>query len=267
MACCLCRASTATKWLPSLFARRAACGNAAACRLAPAKRAHKVRGMSRYSLPSAPLLLLVTDRTRYADRALEDIFVPAISGGVNMIELREADLTARALLGEAERLRKLALGGVSLVVFDRVDVAVAGEADGVHLSADSLPISAAKQAGRGVLVGKTVGSVAEAVAAEQAGADYLVVEPVFFGHYTQDRSPLGPTVVRRIKAKVHLPLLAAGGITAGNAHQVIAAGADGVSVTTEIVDAEDPRAAARSLADAMREAWPTRPLLREAMIG
>jgi thiamine-phosphate pyrophosphorylase len=221
--------------------------------------------MSNYSLPSAPLFLLVTDRTRYADRSLEDIFVPALSGGVNMIELREADMTARDLLGEAERLRKMALGGVPLVVYDRVDVAVAAGADGVHLAADSLPISAAKQASRGVLVGKSVSSVAEAVAAEQAGADYLVVEPVFFSHYAQGRSPVGPTVIRRIKAKVHLPLLAGGGITAGNAHQVIAAGADGVAVTTEIVDSDDPRAAARSLHDAMREAWPTRPLLREAM--
>lgn len=222
---------------------------------------------SKYSLPAAPLLLLVTDRTRYADRALEDIFMPALAGGVNMIELREPDMTARDLLGEAERLRKLALGGVPLIIYDRVDVAVAAEADGVHLSTDSLPISAAKHAGRGILVGKTVSSLAEAVAAEQAGADYLVLEPLFFSHYFQGRSPLGPTVVRRIKSKVHLPLLAGGGITAGNAHQVIAAGADGVSVITEIVDSEDPRAAARSLHDAMREAWPTRPLLREAMAG
>jgi thiamine-phosphate pyrophosphorylase len=221
--------------------------------------------VSNYSLPSAPLLLLVTDRTRYGDRSLEDIFVPALSGGVNMIEVRESDMTARDLLGEAERFRKLALGGVPLVIYDRVDVAVASRADGVHITADSLPISAAKHAGRGMLVGKSVTSVAEAVAAEQAGADYLVVEPVFFSHYAQDRSPLGPTVVRRIKAKVHLPLLAGGGITAGNAHQVIAAGADGVSVTTEIVDADDPRGAARSLQQAMREAWATRPLLREAM--
>ncbi|HLZ29751.1 MAG TPA: thiamine phosphate synthase [Chloroflexota bacterium] len=221
--------------------------------------------MSNYSLPSAPLLLLVTDRTRYGDRSLEDIFVPALSGGVNMIEVRESDMSARDLLGEAERFRKLALGGVPLVIYDRVDVAVAARADGVHITAESLPISAAKHAGRGMLVGKSVTSVAEAVAAEQGGADYLVVEPVFFSHYAQDRSPLGPTVVRRIKAKVHLPLLAGGGITAGNAHQVIAAGADGVSVTTEIVDADDPRGAARSLQQAMREAWATRPLLREAM--
>jgi thiamine-phosphate pyrophosphorylase len=223
--------------------------------------------MSKYSLPAAPLLLLVTDRTRYGDRALEDIFMPALSGGVNMLELREADMNARDLLGEAERLRRLALGGVQLIVHDRVDVAVAASADGVHVTGESLPISAAKQAGRGILVGKSVSSLAEAVAAEQSGADYLVVEPVFFSHYAQDRSPLGPTVIRRIKSKVHLPLLAGGGITAGNAHQVIAAGADGVSVTTEIVDADDPRSAARSLYDAMREAWPTRPLLREAMAG
>src|ERR1051326_6916624 len=209
---------------------------------------------SKYSLPAAPLLLLVTDRTRYGDRALEDIFMPALAGGVNMFELREPDMTARDLLGEAERLRKLALGGVPLIIYDRVDVAVAANADGVHVSAESLPIPAAKQAGRGVLVGKTVTSLAEAVAAEQAGADYLIVEPVFFSHYAQERPPLGPTVIRRIKSKLHLPVLAGGGITAGNAHQVIAAGADGVSVTSEIVDATDPGRAARSLHEPMRGA-------------
>ena len=90
--------------------------------------------MSKYSLPSAPLLLLVTDRTRYGDRSLEDVFVPALAGGVNMIELREPDLSGRDLLGEAERLRRLALGGVPLVVYDRVDVAAAVQADGVHLA-------------------------------------------------------------------------------------------------------------------------------------
>jgi thiamine-phosphate pyrophosphorylase len=213
-------------------------------------------------------LLLQTDRTRYGERPLEDLILPALSGGVNMIEIREPDMTARDLLGESERLRKLALGGVPLIVFDRVDVAVAALADGVHLTGDGLPISAAKQAGRGMLVGRTVSSVAEAVAAEQAGADFLVVEPVFSSHYyVGGATPLGPTLVRRIKAKVHIPLLAGGGITAGNAHQVIAAGADGVSVVSEIVDGADTRVAAESLMAAMREAWPTRPLLREALAG
>jgi thiamine-phosphate pyrophosphorylase len=220
--------------------------------------------VSKYSLPSAPFLMLVTDRRRYGDQTLEDIFMPAISGGVNMLELREPDMSAWDLLGEAQRLRKLALGGVPLVVYDRADVAVAAQADGVHVATESLPIGAAKLVGRGMLVGKSVSSVADAVAAEQAGADYLVVEPVFFSHYAQGRSPLGPTLVRRIKAKVRLPLLAGGGISAGNAHQVIADGADGVSVTTEIVSSPDPRAAARSLHQAMQEAWLTRPLLREA---
>jgi thiamine-phosphate pyrophosphorylase len=220
---------------------------------------------SKYSLPSAPLLLLVTDRTRYGDRTLEDVFMPALAGGVNMLELRESDMTARDLLGEAERLRRLALGGVPLIVYDRVDVAVAASADGVNVSSDGLPVGAAKQVGRGILVGKSVSSVAEAVAAEQSGADYIIVEPVFFSHYAQGRSPLGPTVIRRIKARVHVPILAGGGITAGNAHQVIAAGADGVSVISEIVDAPDPRAAARSIVEAMREAWATQPLLRESL--
>jgi thiamine-phosphate pyrophosphorylase len=219
----------------------------------------------KHALPSAPLLLLVSDRTRYADRSLEEVFLAALGGGVNMIQLREPDMAARDLLGEAERMRRLALGGVLLLIHDRVDVAVAARADGAHLASDGLPISSAKLAGRGLLVGRTVTSVTEAVAAEQAGADYLVVEPVFFSHYMQGRTPTGPTLVRRIKAKVRVPLLAGGGITAGNAHQVIAAGADGVSVVTEIVGADDPRGAARSLMDAMKEAWGTRPLLRDAL--
>jgi len=221
----------------------------------------------KHSLPSAPLLLLVSDRNRYGDRSLEEVFLAALGGGVNMIQLREPDMAARDLLGEAERMRRLALGGVPLLVHDRVDVAVAARADGAHLTAESLPISSAKLAGRGLLVGRTVASVTEAVAAEQSGADYLVVEPVFFSHYMQARTPTGPTLVRRIKARVRVPLLAGGGITAGNAHQVIAAGADGVSVVTEIVGAEDPRGAARSLMDAMKEAWGTRPLLRDALAG
>ncbi|MDQ3810664.1 MAG: thiamine phosphate synthase [Chloroflexota bacterium] len=210
-------------------------------------------------------MLLVTDRTRYGDRPLEDVFLPAVSGGVNMIELREPDMVGRDLLGEAERLRRLAMGGVLLIVYDRADIALAGRADGVHLTSDGMPVAAVKQVGRGMLVGKTVTSLAEAVAAEQAGADYLVVEPVFLSHYAHGRSPLGPTLVRRIKAKVHLPLLAGGGITVGNAHQVIAAGADGIAVTSEIVDAPDTRLAAHSLMEAMRQAWQTRPLLREAL--
>src|SRR5260370_39625865 len=92
-----------------------------------------------------------------------------------------------------------------------------------------------------MLVGKAVSRVAEAGAAEQSGADYLVVEPVFFSHYARDRSPLGPTVIRRIKAKVHLPLLAGGGITAGNSPHVTAAGAGGGSCTTQGADATQPR--------------------------
>jgi thiamine-phosphate pyrophosphorylase len=191
------------------------------------------------------------------------MFLAAIAGGVNVVQLWEPDLPARDLLAEAQRLRKLALGGVPMLVYDRGDVAVAAQADGVHLSPDGLPIPAAKQVGQGLLVGRNVASVADAVAAEAEGADYLVVGPVFFSSYAADRTPVGPTLVRRIKARVHLPVLASGGITAGNAHQVIAAGADGVAVTTEILSADDPRFAAKCLLEAMRGAWGARPLMRE----
>ncbi len=219
----------------------------------------------RARLPSAPLLMLATDRKRYGERSLEDVFLPALAGGVNMVNLWEPELSPRDLLGEAGRLRKLALGGVLLVVHDRADVALAARADGVHVCTDCLPISAAKHVSRGMLVGRSVSSLAEAVAAEQAGAQFLIVGPVFFSPYQRAASPLGPRTVSRIKARVSLPLLASGGITAGNAHQVIGAGADGVAVVSEIVEAEDPRRSAEALMAAMREAWPLRPLQRDAL--
>ena len=221
---------------------------------------------TKFELPPAPLLMLVTDRTRYGGRTLEEIFIAAIEGGTNMLQLREPELPARDLLRESERLRKLAVGGVPLLIFDRVDVALAAEADGVHLTAEGLPIPLARQWNRALLVGKTVSSLAEAVSAEMDGADFLVVEPVFSTPYLHGRTPVTPTLVRHIKSRVRAPLLASGGITAGNAHQVIAAGADGVAVTSEIVAADDPQRAARNLMDAMRQAWGTRPLLRDSLM-
>src|SRR5258708_25853623 len=129
MASCWCRASMARNWWAS------SCARPSNCEIAPANRCPRrrrrefkkktKRALSNYSLPSAPLLLLVSDRTRYGDRSLEDIFVPALTGGVNMLEVREPDMNARDLLGESERFRKLALGGVPLVIYDRVDIAVA----------------------------------------------------------------------------------------------------------------------------------------------
>jgi thiamine-phosphate diphosphorylase len=219
-----------------------------------------------YSWPPAPLLMLVSDRKRHGDRTIQEVFLPALRGGVNIVQLWEPDLPARDLLGEAEQLRKLAVGGIPMLIYDRADVAVAANADGVHLPADGLPIGAAKRASRGLMVGKAVRSVTEAVTAERAGADYVVVGPIFPSHYVEGGSLTGPGLVQRVKAKVRIPVFAAGGITAGNAHQAISAGADGVSVTSEIVEAEDPQQAARTLLDAMRSAWPTRPLQREALV-
>ena len=218
-----------------------------------------------YSWPPAPLLMLVSDRKRHSDRTIHDVFLPAVRGGVNVLQIWEPDLAARDLLGEAKELRKLAVGGIPLIIFDRADVAVAAQADGVHLAAHGLPVGAAKQASRGLLVGRAVNSVTEAVTAERAGADFVVVGPIFPSHYANGHSCTGPGLVHRVKARVHIPVFAAGGIPAGNAHQAIGAGADGVSVTSEIVEAEDPQHAARALLDAMRSAWPTRPLQREAL--
>ena len=224
------------------------------------------RSTIHYSLPHVPILLLVSDQSRLGERSLEDVFFPALSGGVNMVLLRESALAAGEVMAAAERLRKLCVGGVPLLVHDRLDVALAARADGAHLDVNGLPVRAARKLAPKLLVGRTVSSVAEAVAAERAGATYLLVEPVFSTYYAHGHTPFGPTLIRGIANRVHIPVLAGGGITAGNAHQVISAGAAGVSVISEIVASNNPEQAARDLLTAMRSAWESRPLKRESLV-
>lgn len=199
---------------------------------------------------SAYSLVLVTDRGLARGRSTVAIARAAVAGGVTCVQLREKTCGTREFIEEAQvLLAMLRPLGIPLIVNDRVDVALAVGADGVHLGQRDMPIAAARRLGPpGWLIGISAESVADAVRAEQAGADYVGASPVFATPTKTDHAaPLGLEGVRAIRSAVQIPLVAIGGIHAGNARVVIQAGADGLAVVSAVVAAADPRAAAADL--------------------
>ncbi|MEF8828355.1 MAG: thiamine phosphate synthase [Haloarcula sp.] len=200
---------------------------------------------------------LVTQASLSAGRTTDEIVADAINGGVGVVQLREKDRTARERYELGRELRELTReAGVTFLVNDRVDLAQALDADGVHLGDDDLPVSVARALlGDDALVGRSVSTVEDAEAAEAAGADYLGVGAVFpTGSKTDiddEQYAVGTDRVAAIAAAVDIPFVGIGGITAENAAEVVEAGADGVAVITEITQADDPAAATADLRDAV----------------
>jgi len=196
---------------------------------------------------------LVTQESLSAGRSTEAIVEAAIEGGVDVVQLREKDTTARERYHLGVALRGATReAGIPLVVNDRVGVAAAIDADGVHLGDDDLPVAAARDVlGEGAIVGRSVSFVDDAIEAEQAGADYLGVGAVYATGAKDDiddeEYAIGLDRVDAIADAVDIPIVGIGGITADNADDVAAAGADGVAVITAITDADDPAAATRDL--------------------
>lgn len=195
-------------------------------------------------------LYLVTDRQRTAGRPLIDVIEAALQGGVDAVQLREKDLSGAALFALACRLRELTRRyGVRLLINDRIDVALAVGADGVHLPVDSFaPADARRLLGASALVGASIHSVEQARAAAAGGADFVVVGPVFdtpskraFG------APLGLEALVQVTQAVTVPVYAIGGLTVDRVQSVRQRGACGIAVIAAILEADDPRAAAAAL--------------------
>lgn len=199
---------------------------------------------------------LVTDDGLSGDRSTPEVVEAAIAGGINVVQLREKGTTARSRYELGLELRELTReAGVLLVVNDRVDIAAAVDADGVHLGDEDLPVAAAReQLGPEAVTGRSVSTVEGARAAERAGADYLGVGAVFATDSKDTeaaQSELGVDRVRRIHEAVDIPFVAIGGVTPANASEVVAAGADGVAVISAITGAADPETATRMLNEAV----------------
>jgi thiamine-phosphate pyrophosphorylase len=195
-------------------------------------------------------LYLVTDRTRTRGRPLLDVVEQALAGGVDAVQLREKDLPARQLLALAEHLRDLCgQFGARLLINDRLDVALAVGADGVHLPAQSFtPAQARQLLGPGSLVGVSTHTLSEAHAAAAAGADFIVFGPIYDTPSKRAYGPpLGVDALHEACATSRIPVLAIGGIMTTRAAAVRARGAHGIAVVGAVLEAAEPRAAAAQL--------------------
>ena len=175
----------------------------------------------------------------------------AIAGGADAIQLRDKRATSLELYRVAVRMRELTRSaGVLFIVNDRVDIAMAVGADGVHLGTHDLPVVAARRLlGPGKVIGFSPDSVAELEQAQAWGTDYIGYGPIFQASAAKGDAgaPIGPEAVREAKKHTRLPIVGIGGITARNAAHVIAAGAAGVAVVSAVVAAPDVAKAVREL--------------------
>jgi thiamine-phosphate pyrophosphorylase len=193
-------------------------------------------------------LYFVTDRKQTSGRPLVDVVHAALDGGVRAVQLREKDLEGGELYRLAAALRELtARYHARLLINDRIDVALAVDADGAHLGQTSFPVAIARQLlGPGRLIGVSTHSAEEIAAA--AGADFVLFGPVYF---TPSKAaygePQGLDRLRQAIEKSPLPVLAIGGIKAAQLAEIRAAGAHGIGVITAISAAVDPAHAAREL--------------------
>ncbi|MFW5968569.1 MAG: thiamine phosphate synthase [Persicimonas sp.] len=177
----------------------------------------------------------------------------ALRGGAGLLQLRDKQSDARTLVERSEALQDLCDGfDAVFVVNDRLDVALAAGADGVHLGPEDVPVSRARRIAPELIIGASAGSTERARRLEREGADYLGVGAIFDAHESKAdaSSPRGPAVLEPLTAQVSIPVVGIGGITAETAPRVIGAGAAGVAVIREVVSSDRPEEATRRLLEA-----------------
>ena len=196
----------------------------------------------------APRLMLIVEVADVTVR--RPAIAAALAGGVDAVQLRDRRAGGATLLAAARELRALTrTHGALLLVNDRIDVALASDADGVHLPAASFPIAAARALlGPTPWIGRSTHSASEAATAATEGADYVVLGPIFATPLKEPFGPpLGIAALGDAAAHVPCPVVAVGGITAENAPTLRAAGAHGAAVIRAILEASDPAATTRAL--------------------
>ncbi len=195
-------------------------------------------------------LYLVTDADLSGGRSTLEVVEAAIRGGVTVVQYREKNASTRRMFEEALELRALCRRhSVPFIVNDRVDVALAVNADGVHVGQEDLPAALARRlVGPGRLVGVSVDNIDQARQAQADGADYVGASPIFATPTKPDASPpMGIEGLRELARLCQLPVVAIGGINRTNAAEVLQAGAVGIAVVSAIVSARDVEHAAREL--------------------
>ncbi|MCG8480942.1 MAG: thiamine phosphate synthase [Spirochaetales bacterium] len=195
-------------------------------------------------------LYLVTDEILCRGRPVEEVVSAAVRGGVSMVQLREKELSTRPFIERAVLLKDLlAPHGIPLIINDRVDVALAAGADGVHLGQHDMPYEKARRLlGPTAVVGLSVETLAQVEEADGVYLDYLAVSPVFpTASKTDTGEGWGLEGLSAVRRATSLPLVAIGGINAANAASVVRAGADTLAVVSAICSADEPERVAREL--------------------
>jgi len=188
-------------------------------------------------LPLYPILDASQSGVRPTNSILQDI----LDGGARLVQLRAKDMAANEFFRLARAARQLTgQAGCLLIVNDRADIALASQADGVHLGQEDLPLGVARRLMGDKIVGISTHDLAQAKDAERGGADYIGFGPIF-GTLSKDTgySPRGLEMLREVRKAVKIPIVAIGGITENNFTQVLEAGADAAAIISDIMKAED----------------------------
>lgn len=203
-------------------------------------------------------LYLVTD-PKLSGGDLPGKVEAAIQGGVTLVQLREKTADSRQFLETALRVREVTdRYGIPLIINDRIDIALACNAAGVHLGQQDIPCKIAREIlGPDKLIGVTAKTVEQAIQAERDGADYLGCGALFPSGAKPEAQPMTLSTLSEILASVHIPVTAIGGINAENVHLPVEAGANGVAVVSAILGQPDVSAAARKLREKIETANPS----------
>lgn len=195
-------------------------------------------------------LYLITGRAETLGRNLEFVVEEALRGGVRAVQLRDKGLSSKELYEAAYELRRLTSRyGAKLLVNDRVDVALAVDADGVHIGAESLPIYKVRRLlGERRLIGFSCHNQVQAIAAQEMGADFVTFGPVY---YTASKAaygePVGMEKLQLVADMLQVPVFALGGINLQNCAEVVSCGVRGVALISAVLSAPEPREAAKGL--------------------
>lgn len=202
-----------------------------------------------------PCLCLVTDRTLAGSVSLVSRVAEAVEGGVDMVQLREKDLSGGQLLKLAQSLKDAIQGRALLIINERIDITQMTGASGIQLGEDGVPVQAARRLlEKGYLIGRSVHTAAGAGLAQTQGADFVVAGTMYATRSHPGSAPAGPGLVEQMAEKCRLPIIGIGGITPDNLGAVIQAGASGVAVISNILASDQPRRAAEELKQALLEA-------------
>jgi thiamine-phosphate pyrophosphorylase len=195
-------------------------------------------------------LYLVTDRRLCGGKPLEEVIIKAVKGGVAYVQLREKDVSTRFFVEEAKRIKKLLEPyKVPLIINDRVDVALACGADGVHIGQEDMPYEIVRKLmGQKAIIGLSVEKWEDVEASQKLDVSYIGVSPIFSTPTKADtKGAWGLEGLTKIKAYNRHPLVAIGGINESNVREVVKAGADCIAVVSAICASPDPEMAARNI--------------------